>query len=73
MPDLSNPIAEAATQWKDLLASQTAIQAQALEYQQKSTIEKIKFDMQKAGIERMADVGEAISRMTERQSQQIAQ
>lgn len=73
MPDLSNPIAQAATQWKELLASQTQIQAQALEYQQQSTIEKIKFDMQKAGIERMSDVGEAISRMTERQSQQIAQ
>lgn len=73
MPDLSNPIAAAATQWKDLLASQTQIQTQALEYQQNSTLEKIKFDMQKAGIERMSDVGESISRMTERQSQQIAQ
>ncbi|HFD87723.1 MAG TPA: hypothetical protein ENJ35_08620 [Gammaproteobacteria bacterium] len=73
MDDLKNPIAAAATQMKDLLAAQTAMQTQGLEYTQKSALEKMKFDFQKAGIERMSDVGEAISRMTERQSQQIAQ
>ncbi len=73
MEDITNSIAAAGTQMQDLLAAQTAMQTQSLEYSQQSTLEKMKFDFQKAGIERLADVGEAISKMTERQSQQIAQ
>ena len=73
MEDLTGAINQAGAQMQQMLAAQTAMQEQSLQYSQQSSMEKMKFDFQKASIERMSDLGEAVSRLTERQSQQIAQ
>jgi hypothetical protein len=70
--DLQGMMSQAQTQMQESLQMQIGMQAMASEHNSKSTIAKMTFDTEQAAISRMSAVGEAVSRLTDQQSQQIA-
>ncbi len=71
--DISSVLNSAIGQFDQMFAVQTQMQEAAQQYEMKSTAKKMEFDAIKSGIERISSVGEAISQLTQQQSQQIAQ
>lgn len=71
--DASELLTSQQANFEEMLEIQTQSQQAAQEYEMSSTLGKNEFDAVKSGIERLASVGEAMSQLTDRQSQQIAQ
>ncbi len=71
--EISALVTQASDQMQKMLEAQLAMQQAAQEYSSQSTMSKLEFDTVKSGIERLSSVGEAISRLTDQQSQQISQ
>ncbi|MFK8067915.1 MAG: hypothetical protein AB8D52_06700 [Gammaproteobacteria bacterium] len=70
--DLNGMLAQAQAQMQQSLAAQTQMQQQSQEFNMKSTISKMQFDTMQSAIERLASVGQSVSRLTDQQSQQLA-
>ncbi len=70
--ELSGAMSSAEANFSQMLSAQTQMQNAAMNFQMQSTVEKMKFDTTKSGIERIASVAESMSQMTDQQSQQIA-
>ncbi len=73
MEGLSEALSSAQSNFDQMLSVQTQMQQTAMQYEQQSTIKKMEFDAVNSGITRISSIGEAISNLTNQQSQQIAQ
>ena len=57
----------------EMLGAQQTMQQNASMYSMQSTAQKTEFDAIQSGISRLSSVGEAMTNLTNQQSQQIAQ
>lgn len=71
--DLSGALSAAQNNFTEMLTLQTQMQQAAVQFQSQSTIQKLEFDAVNSGISRISSIGEAMSNLTNQQSQQIAQ
>lgn len=71
--DLKAMMGQSQQKMQESLAIQIEMQNMSSEMNSKSTVAKMSFDTEQAAIARLSAVGEAVSKLTDQQSAQIAQ
>lgn len=71
--DLKAMMGQSQQKMQESLAMQIEMQNMSSEMNSKSTVAKMSFDTEQAAIARLSAVGEAVSKLTDQQSAQIAQ
>ncbi len=70
--DLQGMVSQAQQQMEESFQMQVQMQNMSSQHNAKSTIAKMTFDTEQAAISRLSGVGEAVTRLTDQQTQQIA-
>ena len=70
--DLQGMVGQAQSQFEDSFQMQLQMQNMSSQHNAKSTIAKMTFDTEQSAISRLSGVGEAVTRLTDQQTQQIA-
>jgi hypothetical protein len=71
--DLKSMVGQVKTQMDESFGMQLEMQKMASDHNAKSTMAKMTFDTEQAAMARISAVGEAVSRLTDQQSQQLSQ
>lgn len=70
--DLQGMVGQAQSQMNESLGMQLQMQEMSSNHNSQSTVAKMQFDTEQSAISRLSGVGEAVTRLTDQQTQQIA-